>query len=192
MTIEHKNIPDADLHEPKGVATALERTIYTADGLGSGVWGHTSTSCHGAMEIVNNSTATSVTAAVDATLNTDSDYVKITAGWTGPHLHNMSFNIDEMIADIAGHYELFFWASIKIPSINNFIGLKFAINDTTPFSAQKIVSQSATAGDYRNISGSAAVDLSATDTISIYIAASKTDNIIIEEAGLNMVLLHEA
>lgn len=38
MAIQHKNIPDNQLHEPKGIATASEGTIYTSDGAGSGSW----------------------------------------------------------------------------------------------------------------------------------------------------------
>lgn len=38
MAIEHKDIPDAQLHEPKGVVTASEGAVYVADGLGSGSW----------------------------------------------------------------------------------------------------------------------------------------------------------
>lgn len=36
--IEHANIADADLHEPKGVAGATSSTTYHADGAGSGTW----------------------------------------------------------------------------------------------------------------------------------------------------------
>jgi len=38
MTIQHRNITEADLHEPKGVSLAPNRTIYVANGLGSGAW----------------------------------------------------------------------------------------------------------------------------------------------------------
>lgn len=38
MAIEHKDIPDAQLHEPKGVASASEGDVYVADGVGSGSW----------------------------------------------------------------------------------------------------------------------------------------------------------
>lgn len=38
MTIQHASIPDAQLHEPKGVASAAANTAYLADGAGSGVW----------------------------------------------------------------------------------------------------------------------------------------------------------
>lgn len=36
--IAHKNLTDPQLHEPKGIATAEENTVYVADGNGSGVW----------------------------------------------------------------------------------------------------------------------------------------------------------
>lgn len=36
--VEHKNIPNAQLHEPKGVSSAASGTVYTADGSGSGSW----------------------------------------------------------------------------------------------------------------------------------------------------------
>jgi len=36
--VEHKNIPDANRHEPKGVSTAASGTVYVADGSGSGDW----------------------------------------------------------------------------------------------------------------------------------------------------------
>lgn len=36
--IAHKNLTDPQLHEPKGIATATEDTVYIADGNGSGSW----------------------------------------------------------------------------------------------------------------------------------------------------------
>jgi microcystin-dependent protein len=38
MTIEHRDIPNSQLHEPKGISTAAAGTVYTADGNGSGSW----------------------------------------------------------------------------------------------------------------------------------------------------------
>lgn len=39
MSIEHKDIIDPNIHEPKGVSTAAAETVYRANGLGSGTWG---------------------------------------------------------------------------------------------------------------------------------------------------------
>lgn len=109
MTIQHKDIPDSLLHEPKGVASATSGSVYSANGLGSGVWKRVSTDMlsgssgdlgvagkkfltngtngvtlvadglYGAMTITNNTNAFSVPTAVDSTLNTNSDYVLFTS-----------------------------------------------------------------------------------------------------------------
>lgn len=36
--IQHKDIPDAQLHEPKGVVTAANKTVYISTGTGTGGW----------------------------------------------------------------------------------------------------------------------------------------------------------
>lgn len=36
--IEHKDIVDAERHEPKGASTAANNTVYSSDGAGSGAW----------------------------------------------------------------------------------------------------------------------------------------------------------
>lgn len=38
LSIQHKDIPDANLHEPKGVAAAVNKSVYKANGAGSGSW----------------------------------------------------------------------------------------------------------------------------------------------------------
>jgi len=37
--VEHVDITDPEIHEPKGVATASSGHVYAADGAGSGTWG---------------------------------------------------------------------------------------------------------------------------------------------------------
>lgn len=36
--VSHKNITEANLHEPKGASTAAVNTVYVSDGAGSGAW----------------------------------------------------------------------------------------------------------------------------------------------------------
>lgn len=108
MAIQHSNIPDAQLHEPKGVASAALNTSYFADGSGSGDWkkvgvetlsglsGDGSVArlkvvtdgangfdlyrdyAFGKMHITNNSTPFALTAVADTTLNTASQYTLLT------------------------------------------------------------------------------------------------------------------
>lgn len=36
--VQHATLPEAELHEPKGVSTAAADSFYVADGAGSGAW----------------------------------------------------------------------------------------------------------------------------------------------------------
>ena len=38
MGTQHKDLSGSDLHEPKGVASASNKTVYVANGSGSGAW----------------------------------------------------------------------------------------------------------------------------------------------------------
>lgn len=39
MTIEHNEVTDPEIHEPKGISTATATHVYAANGIGSGTWG---------------------------------------------------------------------------------------------------------------------------------------------------------
>jgi hypothetical protein len=51
MTIQHKLIADADLHEPKGVASAASGKVYQANGSGSGTWEYPPGKAHAEMQV---------------------------------------------------------------------------------------------------------------------------------------------
>lgn len=192
MTTQHNIITDPDLHEPKGISTALDRQVYLADGAQGGSWRNSAHNVHGDAIIVGSTTATSTTAAGDATLSTDSDYVKVVAGWSLAHATGITLDVDKLVVSVAGDYIISLWASIKVPATNNFVGMKYSINDTVPHSTRKIISQSTSTNDYLNLSATGIVaSLSAGDSVSIYIASTKTDNIIIQECGLVVYLLDE-
>ncbi len=108
MAIQHKNIPDAELHESKGVASAASNTAYFANGSGSGTWKKTGVEtlnglsgdggvarlkivtdgsngfdlyrdyAFGKMHITNNTVPFALTAVADTTLNTSSQYTLLT------------------------------------------------------------------------------------------------------------------
>ena len=190
--VEHVDLLDPELHEPKGVAAASSGQLLVADGVGGSSWKHDLTNTHGDAIITSNTTATAVTAAVDAALATDSDYVKVTAGWSLAHGKQVSLNVDELVFPIAGEYFITFWADVKVPLTNNFVGIKYAVNDTPPYSNRKVIAQSQSTNDYLNLSASGIVtSLGTNATLSVYIASTKTDNLVVQEAGLIAFLLHE-
>lgn len=109
---EHKTITDPEIHEPKGVAAAAADRAYISDGAGSGSWqavvlpGDFISSRYGAMEVVQNASSQTLTAAVDATLYTGTDYQKLNVGW-GAGLAaggTVTFNADKLDISESGTY----------------------------------------------------------------------------------------
>ena len=120
--VEHKNLPESQLHEPKGVSTAANREVYVANGTGSGAWqkiksenlqgltgdgglsgripvsdgagGFTlaTKNAYGGMGITSNSNNFAVTAGADATLQTVGDYV-LFAGAGAPWVAENLFGV---------------------------------------------------------------------------------------------------
>jgi len=108
MTIEHKDIPDTDRHEPKGVSIAVANSVYVANGAAAGIWkkigspqlqgisgdsgeagksivsdgadGFTfkKEAIYGTMAITNNAVTYSMTAVADTTFNTASQFTLLT------------------------------------------------------------------------------------------------------------------
>ncbi len=108
MTIQHRLIPDNELHEPKGAVSAALNTSYHATGAGSGVWKkadalsikglssddglnnlrllsdgangfrHVIDAAYGVMGVTGNAANFAVTASADATLLTTTGYALYT------------------------------------------------------------------------------------------------------------------
>lgn len=106
MAIQHKDIQEPNIHEPKGIATAGAGTAYLSTGAGTGTWrklvatdlaGITSATSGdrvliaqggsfttlpdfsiGSMLILNNANGFATTAAADPTLQTDAQYALLT------------------------------------------------------------------------------------------------------------------
>ena len=192
MATEHVNIDDPYIHEPKDISTSNSRELYVANGSGSGAWQGSILNTHGEMVIEGSTTATVTASAADTTLSTDSDYTKIVADWSAGHLEGITLNTDELVVPVDGDYYVSFWADIKVPKNNNFIGIKYSVNDSTPYSVRKLIGQSTTTNDYINLAGMGMIPgLPAGSTISMYIASTANDSLIVQEAGLICFILHE-
>lgn len=57
MATEHKNIPDAERHEPKGVSAASVGQVYRSNGSASGAWKDDLLSLSGVLDDVSNPSA---------------------------------------------------------------------------------------------------------------------------------------
>lgn len=181
------SVTDPNLPEPKGASTATQGQVYVADGAGSGVWADSSISTYGVMTITGNSTATVVAAAADATLHTNTDYTAV-GNWSAGTLSNVTMGTNVLTLANTGNYRLSFWATVKIPKNNNFVGIKYVVNGVT-YSTQRLVTQSHTANDYALLTADSIVPFAANDTIGIAMACTLGDSIVVEDAGMCVVLL---
>lgn len=192
MTIEHKNIVDPNQHEPKGAAAANADQMYIADGAGSGAFKDNAHNTHAEMAIIAKSQAFTPTGT---NITDDANYIKITAAslWESVHADNVTFNVDELAVGAAGDYFISTWISFSTAAAaGSVFGIRYAINDTTPYSTRTLIgSKNSTGTDRITLSATGIVtSLAAQDTISLYIASDVTTNLTITDAGLTAFLLH--
>lgn len=195
---DHNILTGAELHEPKGVSTADSGTIYIADGAGSGEWKAGGGAVFGEMRVIQNAATQSLTIATDTTLNTPTDYVKVDSGiWTaGPLCPCGNVSFDEtgsyLEVGVAGLYEVSFWSSFEIDTINTLTAFRFSLADSTSdLSQRKFMRLSGAAGDVGSISASGFAVLPVGAKVNLWVAVNKSVDLTPIEAGLTVILLNE-
>lgn len=143
------------------------------------------------MGITSNTANFAITAAADATLQSTADYVLFTgvgAPWVGESLYGVTFDINKLVAPVAGVYDIRFWSNVATyPSNTAFVGARFKVNNTT-WSPRTTVTKSNSAGDAGNMNAFGLVTLAANDYIQLFVASSATGNLSIRNANLTMDL----
>lgn len=224
MTIQHKDITGDNIHEPKGVATAAAKLSYVSNGSGSGTWKRIGTdnllglttdggvvgrklvtngaegftlaydNIYGSMVITSNSTAFTIAAAVDATLNTTTDYVVLTgvgAPWSGAVLEELTFNTDRLISPVAGVYSVEINLGISAFSYNTgVVAAKTLINGST-FGARKMLVQADKAGHKDTITILEHLEIPAGQFIQVAIASTVAGTLTFNDAAVNLKLLKQ-
>jgi len=182
MTVLHRNIIDPDIHEPKGCSSATSNTVYIADGNGTGSWNRISAT--GELFISEDKTI-SVPAAVDATLKTNSDYIKLNATdmWSGGIQDGVNFDstAGDLVITRAGKYELSMWATQYVGgSQTRNVAFKYSINGV--LSDRKVATSSYHSGQLNSVSAVGFVELNAGDRVSLYVACSGAVNLTVTDA----------
>lgn len=224
MTIQHKDITGDNIHEPKGIATAAAKLSYVSNGSGSGTWKRIGTdnllglttdggvvgrklitngsegftlaydNLYGSMVMTNNTTAFTVAAAADATLNTTSDYVILTntgAPWASSNLEGITFNTDRLISPVNGLYSLEINLGISAFSFSNgLVAARYLINGST-FGSRKIELQIDKAGHKDTISIMEHIEIPANQFVQVAIASSVAGTVTVNNAIVNLKLLKQ-
>lgn len=189
MTIQHKSIPDADLHEPKGISSATVDKAYISNGLGSGSWQVIPGRAHADMYIDAGATTQALSSA--------SAYAKLNPGteWTSgvSNILTISPSTGEITLGLAGTYLINFWITLTTTALASGTAyrFKFALDGTT--SSRVLETHKPTNGaDVVTCSATGIVTATAGQKLTIYCAGDATSsgaNITVNEAGLTAVKL---
>lgn len=189
MAVQHKNITDPDIHEPKDVAAAAVGKVYVSDGAGSGSWQYPSGYAHGEIYIDAGVTA--------QTLSVGSGYAKLnpTGEWTAgvSNIITPSPSTGELTLDGAGNYLINFWCQFSTASLasGTLYNFKYAL-DGSVSPRVLTVSKFSNGSDKLHISATGIATVIAGQKLSIYVggdSVSSTTNITVLEAGLSAVKL---
>lgn len=189
--------------DPKGLSTAQNEQVLSKSG-GVVDWVYPSGRVYGEMDIIANTLSQTLNysgASRITFLSTDGNYVKCT-GTNFPFSSSVADLItfdaanDQFVIQVAGDYKIDFWGSFLCTDANTFLSIKYAVNNTPPYSPQKLTGQSATAADVICLSAAGIVEnLSIGDNISLYIAAWRATGsstpVALEDGGMTITLLHE-
>lgn len=206
---EHRNLTGAALHEPKGVENAAPKTVYTADGAGSGSWQ--------AVEVVGASTAPAGSAYVAT--GTGAEWrpirfarlsvsnVAITHALTGGGIHdpasyfvfsgdlgidhNVGFTIDPvtkiLTAQTSGWYRVEGWVALSASVTSCGVGFDLSLNGVAGAPSSPVVRMKLkTAGDIDTLTGFGIAYLNAGDTLGAALAVDTTATLTIYEAVLDI------
>lgn len=193
MTIQHKDIPDAQRHEPKGITIATSGSVYTANGAGTGTWKFPelegqSAAVAGALPFKN---STGISWTKSAVL--DAAYSEIDSAETARSLTSLTevpingFFFDDFIADkfsiTSGtaltvvekgiyimHYACLLKPQSALGPTNEVVEVSIKINGTVsnPYRTMPLViSKNASIDDPFYMHGSRILDLDAGDQITV-------------------------
>jgi hypothetical protein len=131
---------------------------------------------YGNLAVSNNTTTISVTAAVDPTLKTNTDYSQITGIWDAiPHGENngVTQQTNSFTVAATGVYKIEVWASVNSDTNNTRVAIKFAVNGSIGLT-RRPASSLAVAGTFYNLAAHGLVALTSGDVVTLVHAADKS------------------
>lgn len=202
MTV-HNTLTGSELHEPKGMSSATggasdigKVPVSKGDGtteirkLARGELSDTFEH-YGQVNVSNNATVIAVTAAVDPTLVTNTDYIKVTGIYDAtPHGENngITQGTDNLTVTQDGIYEVAVWIDAASSVNSTTIAFKFAVDGVISL-VRRPKNFLRNVGEFHNMSAHGLVALTATQVVDLQIASDKTANITIEDMVFSLVLI---
>lgn len=178
LNMQHKDIPDGERHEPKGVSTAQSGAVYVANGTGSGTWVPRE-EAYGELF----ASAKTISVAVAGTYYPIED---ISTGLS----NNMTLDgaTGEITVDSAGVYRLAFNAVSSISGASKEdITFRYTVNGTP--ATRTIAVTSSHALEKQSCAANALVDLQVGDVIKVEVTCEAIRDVLLTDFSINAVKL---
>lgn len=203
--VDHRNMVSSEVHEPKHIAdssTADAGKVITPLSGGTSELRYLTPTEVGVNNyflewgVLENATATAVTAATDLTLYTSTDYIDINSvtlpgavegSSNGITFDSTSYNIE---IPATGTYRVSYWLNVESDTNNTEIGVRPRVNGSASGPVAK--HDLSALGRTTNISASVLMDLTGGDTVGISLASDKTASIIVDDIMFSVSLVLEA
>jgi hypothetical protein len=186
LTIEHKDIVDPEIHEPRGITSAVEGSTYVADGVGSGAWVKRYVDDPTFAEIDSPAAVKSLTSVTDVLVD----------GFAYDDVVSSKFNLtagSRLTILETGYYSVNFRVQLTpqttLGANNETINVKLVLNSLTPPASRNIpliITRNSISADTFILSANRIIDLTSGDYFEIYLnnaAATRSYSI---SAGLNL------
>ena len=188
--VQHNALTDPNIHEPKGITSAVNGEVYMANGSGSGTWKLPSGHAYSELYITAGTTAQALAAASGTAI------LNPTGEWTSGYNNHITQTPASGTLTIteAGLYEINFYAIFTTASLSSGTQYNFyyAVNGTP--STRKLLTRKTTNGvDTLHVNGVGLAELAENNVLSMYVggdATSSSTNIIVLEAGLVTTLIN--
>jgi len=138
---------------------------------------------YGQRSISGNATVIAVTAAVDLTLSTNSDYVKITGIWDAApsgQVNGITQQTNSFTVVRKGVYNVAVWVCVTSSANNTNVAFRFAKNDAITL-VRRPRTLVAAAHDRKTIAAHGFVELEPDDVLTLWVASDKTADITVED-----------
>lgn len=179
--MQHVDITDPNIHEPKGISTATVGQVYIANGAGGGTWLAPS---FGGLKVVENTNSFTPVAADIA------QYKQLTVAngvtWQASESSNITLGTDSITLNGAGVYRIEFWGVISTAAATGTqFGIKFALDGGLDGRTLKIQKNSSGA-DLLACSAFGLVSATPNQVLTLYASSSAATSFILSNAGFSV------
>lgn len=202
--VEHRTMVSADVHEPKHISDSTSadagKVITPLSGGTSELRNLTPAEVgvnfiYGEAALDANTTSFATTAATDATLYTESDYIQLNSvrlpAVYGDHSNGVTFNptTNGLTTTVDGFYVVSFWMNVLTDTNNSKVGIKAKENGTwCNFTVKHDI---AALNRVQLVAGHIITDLTVGNEVTLWMACDKTANLTVQDMRMTLQLLRE-